>query len=502
VSEPLLGVQVPEALGRQTEGFAAPGPGGVQLAIVLQAFDDVKAQTCLAGICALYIRAGVRLLAVESADDRIAPRPGNVDIKQLIRTENVSAGVLSLVNAGLPSVEGWGVDLSLIPPSYSAMHAVSGARAQRDQVFEQAIRPLLRRAQESLYPAELTAFRRARLDIYESRKAVLEQARLAQAAARKVGLDLSTYGLVLRFLDMGEKEKHQDQSRAQQQMEEFVRRVVERAHNWVKPAGGNRLTIDLEKAAPVLEFWLRETGQSVDDFYAAVKGPNPEPVFRACKQWYDAWFKSGATTERKHEFFENLMRLALYLEVPYFELRDFREYVAQLRDSEALRTGLDDEMSDLSSALVDQAGATALGEVEDRFDLIHRMCGLAVNSRDAEARVRSIGTIAEAIELLESVAPAARGTVRWTPQDLAPVEKSLNAAKEFLQLSRERSAHMVKRTLELIEQRNEDRAVLAIGGFHARAVTRVMDDYPEVSWAILMPQVDVDSAWRQHRERF
>ena len=61
---------------------------------------------------------------------------------------------------------------------------------------------------------------------------------------------------------------------------------------------------------------------------------------------------------------------------------------------------------------------------------------------------------------------------------------------------------MVKRTLELIEQRSEDRAVLAIGGFHARAVTRVMDDYPQVSWAILMPQVDVDSAWKQHKERF
>lgn len=490
MSEPLLGVQIPEAFGRQTEGFAAPGPGGVQLAIVLQAFDDVKAQTCLAAICALYIRAGVRLLAVESADDRIAPEPGNIDVKQLIRTRNVSAGVLSVVNAGAPSVEAYGVDdLSLIPPSYQAMATVSGGRAARNQVFEKTIRPLLKTAQESKYPTALAQFRRARLDIYESRKPVLEQARLGLAAAKVTGLDLEPFRLVRRFLEMGEREKTLDQARAKAELEQFVTRVMERANITLRQKS---LQQDLERAGPVLEFWLRETGQSVDEFYAAIRA-SPAPVFAACQRWYQSWITSPEHAANPARLYENLIRLALYLEVPFFELRDFRQYVVHLRDSDSLRTGLDDEMSDLSSALVDQAGASPFGELEQEFDLMYRMCQLAVGPKDAEARVRSVGTMAEAIEQL--------GT-RVDPAELAPVEDSLRAAKDFLRLSRERSAHMVKRTLELIEQRNEDRAVLALGGFHARAVTRVMDDYPQVSWAILMPQVDVDSAWKQHKERF
>ena len=498
----LLGVRVPDSLGRVTESFTAPGPGGSHLAVVLQAFDDVKAQTCLAGICTLYLKAGVRLIGVESADGPIRPRPGRTDVADLLTTEMVSAGVLSLINAGAPGVEAWGVDeMSLIPGSHRAMQQVSEAREARDAVFQGLIRPLLLKLQEKEYSAELAAFRRGRLEVYGSRVTLLEQARAARAAAARVALDLSDYSLVSRFLEMGEKEKRMNPARAQTQQREFLERVTGKTRSWHQSAGGNRINIDLEKAVPLLEFWLRETGQSVESFYAAMKGPNPEPVFLACRMWYDAWLLEDAGS---HRYFEKLMRLALYTGVPYFDLQDFREYVSQARDSEALRIGLDDEMNDLSAALVDASGAARLGELEDRLDLMYRMAQLAVGPRDAEAKVAAVGTLEEAIHDLIQALMGTEGRAERPepPAELVAAEQALDAAREFLRCSRLRSEHMVRRTLELMAARKEDRALLAVGGFHARAVARALDDYPQVSWSIIMPQVDVDAAWRKHRQRY
>lgn len=501
-SEPLLGVRIPDQLGRQTEGYRAPGPGGVQLAVVLQAFDDPMAQTCLGGICALYVAAGVRLLAVEAADGPVRPTLGKTDIAQLIATETVSAGVLSLLNAGKP-VDVWGVDeVSLIPASHRAMAVVSGAREGRDRAFAE-VRCLLAAAQQKQYPPELAEFRRARLGVYEARKPVLEQARLARAAAQRIGPHLGGFPLVTRFIEIGEKEKSQNPKRARAQQEEFVRRVLGKVHGWYQPGGKNRIEINLEKAAPVLAYWLEETGRSMSELTASSNRSNLEPLLLACKEWYDSWLGAKAASGASHEFYELMMRLALRLEVPYFDLRDFRESVAQSRDVGALKIGLDDELSDLADALVDRAGARSLGDLEERLDLVHRMLGLAVAPRDAEAKVAGITGLGELVaELRGLFAGRAPDCPQTPPQDLKLVEEALNAAKEFLDHSRVRSEHMVARTLELIEERKEDRAVLVVGGFHARAISRAMDDYPQVSWAIIMPQVDVEAAWRQHHQRF
>ena len=274
---PLLGVRVPEQLGRQIDGFWAPGLGGVQLAVVLQAFDDPHAQDCLGKICALYVGAGVRLIGVEAADGPIRSRPGNTDIRHLIATETVSAGVLSLLNAGNAAVDVFGVDdVSLIPPSHQAMAVVSAARESREEIFREVIRPLLERAQQSHYPGELAQLRRARLSVYGSRKTMAEQARLARAAASGLGLDMASFPLVTRFLEMAEQEKSQRPGVIQAQQEEFLKRVMGRVHGWYRPAGPNRLDIDLRKAAPVLQYWVEETGQSLEEFQAAFSRQNLE----------------------------------------------------------------------------------------------------------------------------------------------------------------------------------------------------------------------------------
>ena len=502
MTAPLLGVSVPDVLGRQLEGYAAAAPGGSHLAVLLQAFDDVRAQTCIAGLCDLYAGAGVRLVAVEAAEGPVQPSRGRTDIAQLIGSEQVSAGALSVLNGGRVTVDVWGVDdLTAVATSHQAMMRVSAARVAREAVFAQ-IRTMLLVAQKDRYTGALAELRRARLGVYGERASISHQALLVRDAARLSGLDLSGFPLVERFLTVSEKEKSVDAARAARQQEEFVRRVTGRVHGWYSVKGKNEIQIDLEKAAPVLAYWLEETGQTLEEFTGTLGRADREAAFLACKEWFDGWFSVTAAQGASHAFYEALMRLALRLGIQYFDLRDFRESVALARDAETLKSGLDDEMMDVADALVNTDSGIALRDVEERLDVVYRMLSLAVPPRDAEARVAQITTLADIVAELASL-PSARERVE-TPSaaDVAALEPALESAREFLVLSRQRSEHMVARTLELIGDRREDRAILVVGGFHSRAVRRALEDYPDVSWSIIMPQVDVDAAWRAHRQLF
>ncbi len=500
---PVLGVRVPRQLGTRRESYTASGPPGRQLAIVLQAYDDPLAQTCVGGICTLFAGAGTRLVGVETADRQLRPTPGRTDVADLIQTEMVSAGVLSVLNAGTPKVDVWGVDdTSLIPPSHEAMATISRARGDRDPLFAE-VRTSLRAAQQRHYSEPVIAMRTARLTLYGDRAGVTDQARRLQAAAAATGRSLTGFPLVQRFAGMMQSEKRIKAGRAERQKKVFLTRVLGRVHGWYKKAGGNRINIDLKKAVPLLQFWLDETGQSADEFMQNLNPANAEPAFLACKQWYDSWLSASAMETESHEFIEQLMRMSLRLEIPYFELRDFRESVAQTRDLEQLKVGLDDELGEAMATVIDglrRPEAEALRDLEDRLELIFLMLGLAVAPREAELRVGGTGALDDALADLE------RLSGRKLPPALAPVVARLgpavNAANLFLEYSRRRSRHMVERTLELMAERSEDRAMLVVGGFHARAVTRALDDYPDVSWAVLMPSVDVAAAWQQHRRRF
>jgi hypothetical protein len=50
---------------------------------------------------------------------------------------------------------------------------------------------------------------------------------------------------------------------------------------------------------------------------------------------------------------------------------------------------------------------------------------------------------------------------------------------------------MARRTLELMRERGEDRALLVAGGFHERAITRAFEDARRVSWSVLMATPDL-----------
>lgn len=498
----LLGVAVPENLGRQTEGYEATGGSSATLAILLQVYDDPLNQKAIAEICALYAGAGLRLIGVESADRPIAPVPRQTDIARLLATEQVSAGVLSLLNGGLAGVDVHGVDdLSLIPPSHRAMEVISAARAHRDTVF-QAVRQILQQAMIRSGHPEVAAARAARFEVYGARKPLAIQAGLARDAARATGVNVAGFPLVMRFLEMAEREKRLDTGRATREREAFLRRVVERIGGWHRSAGGNRININLKKAMPLLEYWLEETRQSAASFEASLKGPNPEGPFLACKQWYDAWLGAEAADAARPEFWERLMRFALRVGIPYFELRAFREWVANSRDSERLKIGLDDEIEDLHRTIADtlRGPAADLVAVEARLDTIHRLLQLAVPPGHAAAEAARAGPVGEAVHEMARLAGASLSPE--VKHALDALEAPARAALEFLEYSRRRSAHMVERVLELLEARHEDRAALVVGGFHAKAITTALEDHPDVSWGVIMPAVDVEAGWRAHRQRF
>lgn len=497
-----LGVAIPDTVGRQTDGYEATGGSKASLVIVLQVYDDPVNQGAIAEICARYAGAGLRLIGVESADRQLAPEPGHTDIARLLRTREVSAGILSLLNSARAGVDVHGVDdLSLIPPSHEAMGIISGARAARDAVF-QAVRELLRTAQARHYRPEVAAARAARYEVYGARQPVTAQARLARAAATATGVSLSGFPLVARFLEMAEREQRVDLRRAARERQIFLGRVVERIGGWYRHAGGQRINIDLQKAAPLLEYWLEETGQSAAAFEAALTGPNPEAVFLACKQWYDTWLGAQAADAAKPAFWESLMRFALRVGIPYFELRAFRELVANARDAERLTVGLDDELDDLMGVVADrQTGAAAdLRDNEERLDILYRLLQLAVPPGHAAAQAARAGPLGEVINELARLAgtpvPQAVG------EGCVALQAPVDAALAFLDCSRRRSAHMVERMLGLLEARHEDRGALVVGGFHAKAITTALEDHPDVSWAVIMPAVDVEAGWREHRKRF
>jgi hypothetical protein len=496
-----FGVRIPPQLASRRESYQTSTPGGRQLAIVEQAYEDPVNQASIAALCRLFAAAGTRLVAVEDADRPLTRAPGQTDIAQLLRTGTVSAGVLSVLNAGDVPLTVWGVDdRSLIPPSHDAMRVVSANRGARDKLFEQ-LRRLLRAAQDRLYPTAVAAARRARLSLYGERAPATEQVRRLLAAAG--GPALASYPLIRRFAEMMASGQRIRPERAEREARDFYDRLVGRIRSWYYPVDGNRLKVEWAQGAAVLQFWIDETGQSAEAVMRSLKAGNEAPMLLACRQWYDSWMTTMPLQSESYEIVEQLMRAALRLGVPYFELRDFRESVAQARDGERLKAGLDDQigeaMSDLADRLPDPKAA-ALRELEDRFELLLLMAQLAVAPRDAELRVASRGALGEAVAELEHLAGRRLPTGLESAVD--GVNEALEAASRFCDCSLRRSRHMVERTLSLLRQRREDRALLVVGGFHSRLVTRALDDHPDVSWAVLMPKVDVDAAWRRHHERF
>lgn len=490
--EPLLEVSIPDATASLSGRYMASDPTGPKLVIVLQVYNDATQQRNLAQVCALLAKdAGVRLMTVENADQELTPEPGEVNVERLIQTRSVSAGLLSLLNSPGARIEVWGADdMMKVSESQDCMEQLLRLAPAREAAFG-SIREFLRELQEGVYPLPLAKLRRLQLKLYAEPGGLTEQAGWLREAAASFGVPLRDFPALSRFFDMQSSEKQINAKRAEAQKAEFIKRVMNRIHGWYAVGGKNRVNIDLKKVEALLEFWMEKTNQPAAEIAKRIDLGGAESVFLSMKEWYDNWLLELARRQSgsgAYVLFEELMRFCLRSGVTYFDLLDFRRSVAIQRDMAMVKSRLADEIADCTEAVarkLDPAQAGRFRALEDEIDGVYRALALGVPPEEAERADLRSETLSE---MLAKAANIGRCPVpRRVEEAGQAVGPALEASAHFLRLSRERGERMVNRTLELMEQRKEDRAVLVTGGFHHWAITRTLEDHPQVSWSVITP---------------
>jgi hypothetical protein len=494
--EPLLSVSIPAETASAGK-FHRAGDAAEMVLLLQQVFDNVCAQQNLADVCRLCAnQAGVRLVAVEGSDHELQPLQPPKSIRHWIDMASpVSAGVLHLQAVEPDLIDVWGVDeMDLNRQSQGAMIRVMQNSAIRDGAFD-SLRPLLLKAQQRIYGTKVGSLRENMLSVYGTRAGIGRQIEMLGIAAAHTGLELRAFPLVRRFGEIQTKEKEISSAHVQAQTVQFMKRLHEKLFDWVKPVSRTHVDIDLQKAKPVMEYWMEMTGVTPEEMDQNVERRGLESTILECKQWLENSIIEEARRQgvqgqgTPHIFYEEMMRLALRLGVNFFDLRDFRELIAMNRDMQAIKRGILDEVTVASRAAVEKLGPAAIEflKLEELSDLFYRALRLEVPPGEAEAADINGASFHK---LLDSLKTTAAAPLRET-DDLKRMDQALEDAANFLRLSKKRSQHMAKRTLELMRERGDDRAILVAGGFHERAITRAFEDARGVSWSVLAPTPDL-----------
>ncbi len=507
--EPLLGIAFEDRLAMARRHYRAAN-GRETVILLEQVYDNVRAQENLEQVCRLCAgQAGIRLVTVEGSDTQLAPLTRRQSVEELINSNSqVSAGVLHLQQSDPGLIEVFGVDeMTMNRRSQTAMITVLQNASLREKVFS-VLRPVLAAAQKRCYGDAVARLRGGSLKLMSADLSINQQTALIKKSAGEVGLDLNDYPQVRRFDEIRLKEKQLRYWLVRIQMAIFVRRVHQRIFSWYKFVGKNQLEINLEKAKPVLEYWMEATGIAPEELDQNVTRRGLESVLLECKRWFENWISAStrqrgvSSGEGSHVYLEEMIRLALRLDVDFFGLRDFREYVAINRDTASLKLGLLDEIAVVSRELIGRLpnpDSMALFELEESLDLYYRALRFELTPSDAETAEIDPGKFASLITDLEKLAGMPLPPDIRT--DVEGLGRILAEAELFLKLSRQRGDHMVQRTLELMHERAEDRAVLVAGGFHGRAITRSLEDSHGVSWSVLAPTPDLEEARRKMSSR-
>jgi hypothetical protein len=511
VIDPVLETTLPDELaflGKHHRGSRS----GAKVAVLAQVYDNVQAQIFLAEVCRrLAEQAGLRVLAVEGTDGPIdsggaaaaAPLELAGDARERLRPRvaeliasgsQVSAGAIALYRSRPDHFELWGVDaMELVASSQTAMVHVVTSRERRERVFAR-VREVLRRAQRACYSTDLADLRFGTLAIAEKTGSLSDQMARIRAEADRLGVDLSAFPWVERFDEIRRQEGQLSTRRIEGQRKEFVERAMKALYSWFRVAAPGHLVIDRGKLQPVLEFWFEKTGMVRSELDRRVATEGWEPALLELKAWIEGWLAASAQRAGSgaHVFYEELMRLALRLGVDFFDLRDFRRSVAMSRDMETLKRALPDEMAAVIRKLAEGSGSergAELYEVEERLDWLCRALYLEVPADDAELAGLNEGALLEVVEELGRLGGTPIGADLRT--SIAGIEDVLASARQYLSQSWERARHMAERTLELLVELGEDRAVLIAGGFHTRGISQAFEEDPELSWVVLYPKPDL-----------
>jgi hypothetical protein len=490
-----LGMPLPTEIGREQEVVWSGDEADERIVILGQAFDRADAQENLAAACRHLIRwEGMGLIAVEGAAGQIPVDPAwrGLSARELMLRSEVSAGVVSLLASGDCGAEVVGVDVpALAPPSQGARARVLRHADLRDRVWGE-IERLRAAARERCYPLpEVRALRAAPESLSPS-----ERVELIRRAAAAGGVDLAGYPLLRHFDHLFLQEKTIDWKHAERERMLLVERLTGHL-----PAALDlrRNRVHRKRARPLLAHWMRALGMASDELEEHIARRGIAAVLAECDRWTLGWLVEGAQGSRsgrirQTSFIQGMLDLARQCGISADDLADFRRYTAYLEEAEVgLLGGLREllqEIVEISRDLAESGGPQAgrLRDLEDRIDFLAKALRVEMTPEDAELADLSPGAVPAVLEGLaalagEELAPAWREAA----EGLAP---ALRDARLFFDLSRRRGEAMARRTLELLRERGEDRALLVVGGFHTLAVRRALERERRVSWSMIFPNLD------------
>jgi hypothetical protein len=499
MGETLLDVIIPSGIARVRKQYISWDNNAEKLIVLLQVYDNILAQENIFSVCNLFVNeTGMRLIGVEGSDKELQSVPNKTSIKELILASEVSAGVLSLLNSESCDIDVFGVDnLNMIAESRKAMTDLWATSEVREKVFK-VIRQLLHKAQNKFYPSSISRFRRGTLDLYGEKIALKEIIMNIQESAQIVNMDFDNFPNIKQYINIESREKKFNRNRADKQKIEFINRLLKKLSSWYKVVGKNKVNINLEKAMPILIYWMESTGQSEEELKRNIDRVGIEPVFLGCKEWIESWIVERIhrnASDRSFLFFEEFIKLAIRIGVPYFDLVDFREQVALNRDLENLSNSLSNEISECIEILIkriDNPGSFKFYNIENQFDFLYRSLRLSVPPSEAEfsnLEPKLLHNLLKDFQDLTEISCPVH-----IMDELNVFENAIGAVNIFLQLSKSRSKFMIDKILEIMRERNEDRAILVIGGFHEQNVTRTLEDFREISWSVMVPSLDLKSA--------
>ena len=504
--EPLTGISIP---GDDTSlrHYRNRGASSRKVIILTQAYQNTFGQRKIAELCGLFLeKAGLRLIAVEGASGPLgAPMKGKT-LEELIQAHvPVSAGV-EIARLDHPELVVEGVDnMDLNHRSSQAMAEVNLGRPMAEDSIKKW-KSGLWQSQARIYGERFTRFRRGSLDLYGDGLDLNDQVRLLSREAASRSIDLADYGAVSGYFRAIAEDKGIPLWRVKRERRKFVVRLLKGLLGWWSRAprkgplgklgfkAKNEITLDLRKAIPVFVLWANESGVSEKELTAGLQNRDPA-MLTECKHWVEDFVVRRALTLRsdgiwaQSVLYEELMRIALIIGVPYFDLRQLRRYVCVNRKAKSFRESILDEIDSCALAIARKIGPEAdrLFDIEESLNILTR----ALRMQIVPAGIDRLSTVISRSETYMDALEVLAGRKVLSATERMRIAGLLTNADQFYTMSKRRGMEMAEGAIRLMDAHGEDRCLLVIGGFHGDTASMILDD-SGVSWSVVMPGIDVE----------
>jgi hypothetical protein len=467
-----------------------------KIVVLHQVYSSTSNQEAIADLCLSLIReAGVRLIAVEGGEGAIKSEPRFNDVRSAMGTSELSVGVLAAATRSEYPVDLVGVDdMAVVRQSQDCRTRVERGAVARDRIFAE-IRKVLLTCQDEFYPPQLRMLRRKGLAVYyQDELSFPESVNLLYDLAARRKKSLVDFPHIRRFRRLMSHENATMDRAIRREQKKFVKRISRVALGWFKEFGNREVSIDWKKAAVPIAFWAMNMGYKQEDLERTVMASAPESFIDNCIQWYGWWVLDRvAEVDRlqHYKLYEDWMRFALYAQIPYFDLKALREYVAYLRDADDLAPmRLFEEFTEATQMLADGLGseATMLFQTEERLNELYSGLRLSKLPNRVDPDGLSLDIMQETLNRLGSVTNLPRGMLE--PSYLADLKEPLRSASGYVHYNSKRSRLLAERTIEAMANYRQLRAILVSGGFHSRGIQWTFEEVKDLTWSFILPKTD------------